>query len=125
LYNEILEEKDLVIKKEKTREAIGYINKSLSIYPEYADALRMKAGLAAEEYKLDPDVDKLLQSFREILAVRHVAYVDEFTDWLVRRADKNKMANYYFETGYRIFAVEKHNFNMASRYLQKGFELLP
>lgn len=125
LYNEILEEKDPLIKKDKTREAIGYINKSLSIYPEYADALRMKAGLAAEEYKLDPDVDKLLLTFLEILAVRHVAYVDEFTDWLARRADKNKMANYYFETGYQIFAVEKRNFNMASHYLQKGFELLP
>ena len=85
----------------------------------------MKAGFSAEIYKIDKDVDKLLNIFKEVLAVRQIASVDEFGDWLVRRADKNKMANFYFDVGYNIFAVQKQNFNLALHYLQKGYNLNP
>ena len=125
LYQEILADSIAERKLENTKIAQKYINRSLEIYPEYADALRMKAGLAAELYKLKPDADKLLNEFVEINRVRHVNYVDEFTNWLERRTDKIKMADYYFKTGYEIYGVEKRNFTLATFYLDKGIKLVP
>jgi hypothetical protein len=81
--------------------------------------------LAAEDYKIDKDTDKLLTIFEGILKVRDVAYVDDFTNWLEPRTDKNKMANYYYNVGYKIYAVEKRNLNKANLYLQKGIVLVP
>ena len=125
IYNQILKDSVQEVKLEKITEARKYINRSLEIYPEYADALRMKAGLAAEDYKIDNDADKLLTIFEGILKVRDVAYVDEFINWLERRTDKRIMADYYYKVGYNIFAVEKRNFSKANFYLQKGIALVP
>ena len=82
MYDDIRNEENAEIKQQKTRIAKTHIDKSLEIYPEYADALRMKAGLAAEEYDLTKDTKELLGVFKEILNVKHIAYVDEYTDWL-------------------------------------------
>ena len=125
LYKEILALNEPDKKLPLIDEALKNIDISLKIYPQYADALKMKAALAAENYKIDNDVDKLLDVFREVQNVRHVPFVDEFTDWLVRRADKNKMVEYYFNVGYTIFAVDFRNFKLATNYLQKGYELNP
>ena len=125
LYHDIQNEKDQNLKMEKIKEATEHINKSLSIYPEYSDALQMKAGLAAEEYKIDKDVDKLLQTFTEILEVKYIPYVDEFTDWLEPRTDKNKMADYYLNAGYNIFTKKHQNLTLALRFLQKANKLEP
>ena len=125
LYNQVLNEKDSEIKMGKIAEAKKYVNRSLKIYPEYTDALRMKAGFAAEDYKIDKDADKLLNVFRDIQNVKRLAYLDEFTDWLAPRSDKTKLVNYYFDVGYNINAVKKHNFNLATYYLQKGYKLNP
>lgn len=125
IYNEILKDSIPEVKLAKTYEAQKFINRSLEIYPEYSDALRMKAGLAAEEYKISKDVEPLLDVFREILSVKYLPYVDEFSNWLERRTDKNLMTDFYFDAGYRIFAVKHQNFTIASNYLQKGYKLLP
>lgn len=122
LYDDIRAEENTEIKLQKTEVAKKHIDRSLEIYPEYADALRMKAGLAAEEYKVKKNVKTLLAVFKEILAVRHIAYVDEYTDWLERRTDKKTMSDYYFEVGYNIFAVKEKNLNLATRYLEKGYQ---
>ena len=125
LYQELLTDSIQEEKLKKIIEAEKYINKSLQIYPNYSDANRMKAGLAAEHYKIDRDLDKLLQSFIEIHNVRYIAYLDEFTNWLEPRAEKTKMANYYYQAGYEIYAIKQKNFSRASFYLQKGLKLQP
>lgn len=125
LYQELLEDSIQDIKIEKIAEAEKYINKSLLIYPEYADANRMKAGLAAEKYKIDKDLDKLLNAFLDIHRVRHINFLDEFTNWLENRADKTKMADYYYKAGYEIYAAKQKNLGRADIYLQKGLKLKP
>ncbi|MCD6354009.1 MAG: hypothetical protein J7L95_00520 [Prolixibacteraceae bacterium] len=125
LYDVVRAEKDLAVKKQIIDEANRHIKRSLKIYPEYTDALKMKAGFAAEVYKIDKDTDKLLKAFAEILKVRHIAYVDEFLNWLEPRTDKNLMADFYFNAGYKIMAVGKHNYKFALNYLQKGIKLQP
>ena len=116
-YDEIIVEKDHEIKMEKIIESQKYIGRSLEIYPEYAEALKMKAAFAAEIYKIDKNEERLLDVFREVSAVRHVPFVDEFCAWLVHRADKNNMTNFYFDVGYNIFAVKKQNFNVEKNLL--------
>lgn len=125
LYNQVLKDSVRERKIAKTREAKKYINRALEIYPQYSDALRMKAGLAGEDYKFNNDAEALLNVFREVLSVKHVPYVDEFTNWLEPRADKQLMADYYFDAGYKICAVKHRNFTLAMQYLQKGYRLLP
>jgi tetratricopeptide (TPR) repeat protein len=125
LYQEVLKDSIPEEKIEKIKEAEKYINKSLKIYPNYADANRMKAGLAAEHYKIDKDQDKLLKAFTEIHEVRHLNFLDEFINWLEPRANKTKMANYYYQVGYPIYAVKHKNFSRAKFYLQKGLNLNP
>ena len=125
LYDEILTEKDTAVKLKKIKEAEHYIDRSLQIYPEYSDALTMKAGLAAEQYKIEKNTHLLLQAFREVLKVKHVPFIDEFTDWLAPRVNKDTMANFYFDAGYKIFASLQHDYKSAEHYLQNGYKIEP
>ena len=124
LYDTILQAKNSELKRNLIEEAQQHIDRSLEIYPEYSDALRMKAGLAAEIYKTDKDAEKLLRVFREVLEVKRESFVDEFTDWLEPRVNKETVADYYFDVGYNNFA-QKGNLNLARYYLGKGYRINP
>lgn len=125
LYEEIQKEDSVGIKAAKTKEGLIYINRSLEIYPEYSDALKMKAGFAAEEYKLDRDAGKLLKAFTEIIKVRQVPYVDEFLNWLNPRVERKIMSEFYFNAGYNILIAAKKDYSRGLNYLNAGNALDP
>jgi len=123
MYNELTKIDSLEEKAEKIKEAKVYIDKSLEIFPEYKDALVMKAGLATSQYKVDKDLDALLNSFKEILAKRHINYVDEYLEWLIPRVPKDRMITFLYECGYNIMAKKKRDYKYAKHYLGKAYSL--
>ena len=123
MYEELTKIDSLEEKAEKIKEAKVYIDKSLEIFPEYKDALVMKAGLATSQYKVDKDLDALLNSFKEILAKRHINYVDEYLEWLIPRVPKDRMITFLYECGYNIMAKKKRDYKYAKHYLGKAYSL--
>ncbi len=125
MYNDLIKVDNLDEKAKLIKDAKVYIDKSLEIFPEYKDALVMKAGLATSQYKVDKDMESLLQTFKEILLKRHIDYVDEYLDWLIPRAPKNRMTTFLFDCGYNIMAKKKKDYKPALNYLSKAYSLSP
>ena len=117
LYNLQLEEKEQSRKSEMVNEAEYYINRAIEINPNYGSALNMKAGIAAEKYKLDRDLDKLLQSFYELLTIRpSYQFVSEYIEYLIPRSDSEKLANFCIKVGQ--YWSKQGQFNYALMYLE-------
>jgi len=123
IWNDILNEKNDSVKLEMIREAVKFNDRALTIYPEYADALKMKTGYASELWKMNKDLPALLKEFEEAVAVRPVPFVEEFVDWLLPRADKTLLVPFLYKVGYEHFAKKQNNFPEALKYLRKGYRL--
>ncbi len=77
-----------------------YFNRSVEIYPRYGSALKMIAGIAAEQYKLDGKVEPLIANLDK--ANRGGSYDDFVLKFLgyvnsrvTERADKEKLSTFY------------------------------
>ncbi len=77
-----------------------YFNRSVEIYPRYGSALKMIAGIAAEQYKLDGKVDPLIANLDK--ANRGGSYNDFVLKFLgyvnsriTERADNEKLSAFY------------------------------
>ena len=125
LFQEIQAGKDPETKSKLIREGIPYINRSLQIYPDYADALNMKAGFAVEKFNLDNNLQVLLDTFLTVIRIRDVKYADEYAVWLSRRYDKKMMSEYFFKAGYTVYTVQKKDFQKGLDYLMYGYNLDP
>jgi hypothetical protein len=123
LWNDILKEKDDSVKLKMIREARRFNNHALAIYPQYSDALKMKAGYASEVWKINKDLPALLKEFEETITVAPVPFVEEFVNWLMPRADKNQMVPFLYRVGYEQMAKKQKNFPEALKYLKKGYQL--
>lgn len=109
------------------RQAEIYIDKSLSIVPDYLSANQMKSGVVAEYYRFDRDLDKLLVGFAEILERRAgVEYVAQYCEYLnTRDTDVDKLLDFYYHVGYEIFAVRQKKYDYALKYMSYGYQLDP
>lgn len=109
------------------RQAEIYIDKSLSIVPDYLSANQMKSGVVAEYYRFDRDLDKLLVGFAEILERRAgVEYVAQYCEYLNNRdTDVDKLLDFYYHVGYEIFAIRQKKYDYALKYLSYGYQLDP
>jgi tetratricopeptide (TPR) repeat protein len=123
LWKDILEEKNDTVKLKMIMEARAFNDRALEIYPEYADALKMKAGYAAEIWKINKDIKALLNEFEQAVSVKPVPYVEEFINWLLPRSDKKMMLSFLYRVGYELFAQKQKNFPEALSYLRKGYQL--
>jgi protein O-mannosyl-transferase len=123
LFNELLTLKDDSVKMRMIKKAKGYNDRALQIYPEYADALKMKTGYASEAWKINKDLPVLLNEFEETMAIKPVPYVEEFVDWLLPRSDKSQMVPFLYRVGYEHLAQGQKNFPEALKYLGKGYQL--
>lgn len=112
-------------KKNLLNRAEGYFQKSLEIHPVYGNSLSMKAGVAAELYKRDRDLDKLLASFLEVLKVRHVDYIDEYNAYLAKRGNEVALEHFYHEIGLEFFGKKHKRWNSAIKYLNDGLKYSP
>ncbi len=126
LYQKALKTKDRTEKKQLLDEAWPYVNKALAIYPTYTEALTCKAGILAEYYQMDKNLEQLLNGFYGIAQAKHIPFLDQYYNYLNGRADANLLANYYYNTGYILFGKEKQDYNWAVTYLVKyGLKVSP
>jgi protein O-mannosyl-transferase len=122
------EEKYLKLPKDATNaqksailtEMKPYFEKSLSIIPNYGSALKMWIGIAAEEHKIDGDLEKLLTAFERmnrslVYEPFILQYLDYVSGRISTRAEGDKLMNFY--TNQQAFFKEKMpNSIMPSEY---------
>jgi hypothetical protein len=125
LYQAGLSENDLGKKQALFTEALPYVDKALSIYPEYTDALTAKSGLLAGNYQLNGQLEEVLEGFYQIQSAKPIAFVDTYLEYLNPRADTRLMVNFYHRAGYDLLAREKNNYPYAIKYLNYGLSLAP
>ena len=125
LYRMAVDTADIEAKRRLIAEAEPHVDKALSIYPQYSDALRTKAGIRALYYQLDGNLDQLLADFAEVARKGWVDFLDTYMKYLNGRAPAEKLIPFYHKVGYEIFFREKGDLAHAIQYLQMGLELEP
>lgn len=125
LYEESLETTDLRQQKALLDQALPYVNRALEIYPEYTDAITCKGGIVASYYQMDYNLDKLLDEFYKLLSAGHVIFIDQYMEYLNSRADRQKLADFYYRAGYELFCLEQKNYALAVKYLNYGLQVAP
>ncbi|MDX1407990.1 MAG: hypothetical protein R3330_07650, partial [Saprospiraceae bacterium] len=127
LYNKALTIDDREERLAIIREADAYLDKALSIIPNYLSANQMKSGLIAEYYRYDRDLDKLLQGFEEILARKpNVQYIQQYAEYLNQRGrDVPRLLEFYYRVGYEILSRQSRRYDYAQIYLNYGLQLDP
>jgi protein O-mannosyl-transferase len=126
-FNKYQEEQDPEKKKEYLQLAAPYIERSLEIHPAYGDGLQMKAGVAAEVFKMDNDLDKLLDAFYIVLTRRPShPYANEYLDYMARKQfDPSKQEAFYFRLAYEYHLKEAGRADIAINFLKKGLQVAP
>jgi len=127
LYQEAQQSKQVDERMTIIRQAEIYIDKSLSIVPDYLSANQMKSGVVAEYYRFDGDLDKLFAGFAAILERKpSVEYVAQYCEYLNKREiDTDKLLNFYYHVGYEILALKSKRYDYALKYLSYGYQLDP
>lgn len=121
LYQMATKETERTKKLTLYHEALSYVNKALTIYPGYSDALTTKAGIYAGLYQLDGNLDTLLQIFYNIQLTQPVAFVDQYLNYLDTRVDRNKLKNFYTALGHSL--KQRGNTTKAKYYLEKAAQM--
>jgi len=125
LYNEYKSEKDITRRQEMLQDINYYINRAVEINPKYGSAYKMKAGIEAENYKFDKDLDNLLNDFYQILQVRPgTDYIAQYTDYLIGREDPKKLEDFAFKVG-RLMAEQVGQPSIAIKYFNFAIQADP
>jgi len=114
-------------REEKLRllnEAEIYADRALNVHPTYNNGNLMKAGIEAELFKLNGDLDALLQTFREVGSVQpQIGFLTEYCRYLNDSRDPGKLLDFYHDLGYNRLYLTKRNSQWAVHYLKLGYEL--
>lgn len=127
LFNKALQEQNRDEKLRLLNEAKGYAKQATMILPRYQNGNKMRAGVAAEIWKLDNDLDKLLQLFDEVLMQEPaVGFVYEFLEYLNRiGANPSKMLTFYYNTGFNNLSKKQNKHDWALKVLDTGLQVDP
>ncbi|MDX2176697.1 MAG: hypothetical protein SF028_09505 [Candidatus Sumerlaeia bacterium] len=127
LYRSVVEGRAPAEERAAVRaEAERFVDRSLSIYPRYGEAVKAKAGLRALEYQETRELAPLLAEFERLIRLRHVAYIDEYLEFLGRtRPGDPELAAFHQRVGYDYYGVELGNWRMAERHLLRAYALAP
>jgi len=125
LFNQYKETQDRDEKIRLLNEAEPYMQKAVKMYPNYKNANIMRAGIAAEIYKHDNDLGKLLNEFKAVAAVRpDIDYVTQYMKYLNKRADVTQLTNFYTDVAEDILLININN-PWAVHYLLLAYEINP
>jgi tetratricopeptide (TPR) repeat protein len=137
LYKKAVNESNRDEKLRMLREANKWLSRSLEIFPEYGNrntknykyfnAYKMKAGVAAEIYKLTGDLDFLLNQFLIVASGRpDINYVSEFLSYINKDVgQREKMINFYHELGFKRLFRQQKNLNYGMAFIDLGLEYAP
>ncbi len=120
LYKEALNISDNTARKSNLLEAQQYSDKALTILPNYGNANLMAAGIAAEIFKIDKDIDKLIATFITVGTNRpQLEFLKEFSTYL-NDVNPAKMTDFYYELGHNVLFQQKKNYKWAQHILLLG-----
>ena len=122
-----LNAQDPKLKRNHLDQAKFYLEKSKRIYPIYSSANHTLSGVCAEMFKLDGNINKLLDCFSTVATdAPYTAYLDQFLDYLEKRGEYTpELVPFYEKVGFEKLYEEKKNFPAAIRYLRKAESLNP
>ena len=114
-------------KKELLSTSSKYFQKAVQIFPKYGNAHKMVAGVAAEEFKVDRNLNKLLASFESVIRVRpNIDFVHQYLEYLNGRGTYNvQLIDYYYRVGYEYLSVQKKDYPWAMKFLEYGLVINP
>jgi len=114
-------------REEKLRllnEAEIYADRALNVHPTYNNGNLMKAGIEAELFKLNGDLDALLQTFKEVGSVQpQIGFLTQYCEYLNGSRDPVKLLDFYHDLGYNRLYRAKGNAQWAVHYLKLGYSL--
>ena len=97
-----LKETDRERKKLLIADIDYYISRALEIYPRYSSAITVKAGVLAEQHKLDNNLDHLLNGFYNVLYLKKsMGFIDEYLSYIdgrIAQQEIPKLVNFYLKT---------------------------
>ncbi len=111
--------------KEKHLElADHYFSKATRIVPDYFDAWKMKAGVLAEQFKMDRDVAHLLNGFHDIILHKPgIPYINEYISYLKKRNQyTGKLLQFLDDVGYGEL-YKRQEYAYALHYLTMGEDI--
>jgi tetratricopeptide (TPR) repeat protein len=108
-------------------ESEAYLRKSIEIYPEYYNSLKMLSGIAAERFTIDRDIEKLLAEFERIGEIKpSIDYLHQYCEYLNKTGSyKQSLLNFYYRLGYERLAKKQGNYAWGLKYLDYGLKLDP
>ena len=126
-FNTYKETTDREERKKLLELAKPYSQKAIELYPAYMNANIMVAGIAAEEFKFDGDIDKLLSSFKAVATRRpDVEYLTTYLNYLNDRGvHPDKMIQFYIELGRDELLNNQRKLDWAVHYLLMGNSIDP
>jgi len=123
-FKKALEQGDRSSRRALFLRAKKHFIRATDIYPQYYDAWRMRAGVAAELYKIDGRLDALLDEFAGV--VQHyprIPFVEEFIRYVLKREEPSDMEDFLLRLGYDTLYRRMGNIADAYRYLAYGEEV--
>lgn len=111
--------------KKYLKVAEHYIDRSLQIFPQYGQALNMKAGILAEWLKKDNDVKTFLSKLESIIRVKpDLDFVTKYMEYLSKDPENiSFMFPYFKRVGYEILYKEEQNYSFALHFLGMAYNL--
>ena len=120
LFEEAKTVSDRTEKKRLLEEADIYVNKSYALLPSYTNVNIMKAGVAAEFYKMDGDLDALLQTFAEIAPHKpSLSFMHVYIEYLDGRDDQ-RMMEFFYNVGYNVLSTQHNDHPWGLKFLNYG-----
>ncbi len=125
LFNQYRVESDPIEKKRLLDEADIYIKRSLDIIPDYTSANVMAAGVAAENFRMKPDMDLLLLEFEKVvLQTPGIKYIDEYIPYYIDDSRyQGKILDFYARIGEQL--RQQGDYRWALHHLAKGNKVDP
>ncbi len=125
-FNKYREETDREKRNMYLNVAEHHFKRALEIHPTYSSALNMRAGVAAERYRMHRDLDRLLQEFTEVMKVNpRLSYIREYMEYLNRtHSDRQKLLDFYYEVTFELF-VEMGHISESHFYMNLAHEFEP
>lgn len=125
-FNEYKEMPEGQAKQNALAQASYYVRRAKDLLPDYHNANLMLAGVVAEEYKYDRDLDKLLDGFTEIIKTSpRIPFMQEYYTYLNGRVDSNKLIDYFYKTGKEILIDQQFKYNDGLTQLNYALEVDP
>jgi len=126
LFNAYKEEKDRNRQLDLLNEATPYANKAVEIHPSYYNGHLMQVGIVSEKYKLNRDLDELLEGFKRTIIYRpDIPFIKTFLEYVNKSEDKNKLLAFYEDVGVRLLIDKQQKYDWAINFLNLGIQVDP